>query len=374
MALKVLHIVGARPNFMKAAPVIEALKKHRNVSQLLVHTGQHYDPRMSKVFFEELDLPQPDVNLEVGSGTHAVQTAQIMQRLEPLLRERRPHLVLVYGDVNSTAAAALTAVKLWIPVGHVEAGLRSFDLTMPEEINRMVTDRISDLLFTPSEDGDRNLEREGVGEERIFRVGNAMIDTVVRLLPKAEENWDAVRSRYGLGRYGLVTLHRPSNVDDPQRLKALLKTLSEVSREIPLLFPIHPRTRRRLEELDIRVESPSLKLTEPVGYLEFLCLQAHATLVITDSGGIQEETTYLKVPCITVRRNTERPVTCELGTNVLVGHDMQRLHEEAMRILRGGARDGSVPPLWDGRAGERVAAVVARVKPGSFPAELEDSA
>jgi len=344
---------------MKAAPVMDALSKRDGVSQVLVHTGQHYDINMSNVFFRQLGLPEPDVNLEVGSGSHAVQTAQIMMRFEEVVLKQPPDLVLVYGDVNSTVAAALVCAKVGIRVGHVEAGLRSFDRTMPEEINRLLTDQIADLLFTPSKDGDENLLREGGAREKIYLVGNVMIDTLVRLLPKA--NIEGLRNT-GINElddaYALVTLHRPSNVDEPEMLIKIMKTLEEISEDLPVIFPIHPRTRRRLSDLKLKTDNLNLRLIEPLGYLDFLALQKNATLVITDSGGIQEETTFLGVPCLTVRQNTERPITVEMGTNIVVGQDMQRLKIEVYNILDGKAKKGSVPPLWDGKASERIADII----------------
>jgi len=340
---------------MKVAPVLRALAGGDGVRQTLVHTGQHYDANMSDIFFQQLDIPQPDVNLGVGSGGHTQQTAEVMTRFEPVVLERKPEMVLVYGDVNSTVAAALVCAKLLVPVAHVEAGLRSGDRTMPEEINRLLTDQIAELLFTPSADGDENLRREGVAAEKIHRVGNVMIDTLVRLLPKAEERWDVQCAALNLERYGLVTLHRPSNVDTPAALASILAALNDISRHVPLIFPIHPRTRQRLGASRSTAASPHLRLVDPVGYLDFLGLQRHAALVITDSGGIQEETTYLGVPCLTVRENTERPVTVTVGTNILVGQDMDRLRAEAGRILSGAGKKGQVPPLWDGHAAERIA-------------------
>jgi UDP-N-acetylglucosamine 2-epimerase (non-hydrolysing) len=312
---------------------------------------------MSDIFFRQLGLPAPEVNLEVGSGSHAVQTAQIMVKFEEVVRKRGPDLVLVYGDVNSTVAAALVCAKLGIKVGHVEAGLRSFDRTMPEEINRLLTDQIADLLFTPSPDGDANLRREGVAESKIHCVGNVMIDTLVRLLPMAQRpKLDGLDHRYLL-----VTLHRPSNVDDPAGLKQIMETLLEFSQRVQVVFPIHPRTRKRIQDAGLRLPlDQRLLLLEPVGYLEFLALQRDATAVITDSGGIQEETTYLGVPCLTVRENTERPITVELGTNILVGRDLGRLKQETHRILDGNGKRGGVPPLWDGKASERIAKVLVR--------------
>jgi UDP-N-acetylglucosamine 2-epimerase (non-hydrolysing) len=355
--LNILHVVGARPNFMKVAPVRAALDSRLTCSQRLVHTGQHYDTNMSDIFFQQLGLPQPDVSLGVGSGSHAVQTAQIMMRFEEVVTHKRPDLVLVYGDVNSTVAAALVCAKLLIPLGHVEAGLRSFDRTMPEEINRLLTDQTAELLFTPSPDGDANLLREGIAQDAIHCVGNVMIDTLVRLLPQAQiPRIDALDTRYAL-----VTLHRPSNVDDEPMLRRLMTTLHQVSDELQVVFPIHPRTRARLQTFGLAVvDDVRLLLLEPLGYLEFLALQRQATLVITDSGGVQEESTYLRVPCLTARENTERPITVELGTNVLVGQDMERLRTEVDRVLAGTFKTGTIPPLWDGKAGERIADVIVR--------------
>src|SRR5579885_3055021 len=324
----ILHVVGARPNFVKAAPVLRAIRQI-GLQQTLVHTGQHYDRNMSEVFFKELEIPEPDFNLEVGSSSHAVQTAEIMRRFEPVVLDRKPDIVLVYGDVNSTVAAALVCAKLLVPVAHVEAGLRSFDREMPEEINRIVTDRLSDMLFTPSEDGDENLKQEGVDQKRIHRVGNVMIDSLVRLLPAAEQ---CPKNGYP-ERYALVTLHRPSNVDDAETLKKILETLLEVNRKISVVFPVHPRTRQRISEFGLNVAQ--LHLTDPVPYIEFLALQSRAAMVVTDSGGIQEETTYLGVPCLTIRENTERPVTVTLGTNTLVGNSREKLYSEVDGILAG---------------------------------------
>ncbi len=350
--MHVLHIVGARPNFMKVAPVLNALKGRENVSQTLVHTGQHYDVNMSDVFFQELGIPAPDVNLAVGSGTHAKQTAEIMVRLEPVVVERQPDIVLVYGDVNSTIATALVCAKLEVQVGHVEAGLRSFDRTMPEEINRLVTDQLADVLFTPSADGDENLRREGIAAEKIFRVGNVMIDSLVRLLPLARK-----AKTTGLPeRYALVTLHRPANVDDGDTLKGILESLVEVNRDLAVVFPAHPRTRKRIA--DFGFNAGQMRLLDPLPYVDFLGLQASAAVVITDSGGIQEETTYLGIPCLTMRENTERPITVSMGTNVLVGRDREKLRVELSRVLGGKAKKGTVPPLWDGRAGGRIADIL----------------
>lgn len=354
--MKLIHVVGARPNFMKAAPVLSALSRRPEVVQMLVHTGQHYDANMSDVFFTQLGIPAPDINLEVGSGTQTAQTAQVMIRFEEVVLKNKPDMVLVYGDVNSTVAAALVCAKHCIRIAHVEAGLRSFDRTMPEEVNRLMTDQVADLLFTPSQDGDRNLIREGISPEQIKFVGNVMIDTLVRLLPEAR----LPQSIHLQERFALVTLHRPSNVDDPEQLKKIITTLIHFSRELQIIFPIHPRTRKRISEFNLALPATDrLLLSEPLGYLEFLALQKAATIVITDSGGIQEETTYLGVPCLTVRENTERPVTVEVGTNILVGRDMDRLKLETEKVLRGDAKRGRVPDLWDGRASERIADVIA---------------
>lgn len=352
--MKILHVVGARPNFMKVAPVLEALRGRGNVAQTLVHTGQHYDVNMSDVFFQQLGIPEPDVNLAVGSGSHAKQTAEIMTRLEPVVQERNPDVVLVYGDVNSTVATVLVCAKLGVRVGHVEAGLRSFDRTMPEEINRLVTDQLADFLFTPSEDGDANLQREGIASDKIFRVGNVMIDSLVKLLPAARE-----KSRNDFPKhYALVTLHRPANVDDGDALKTILQSLLEVSRELTLLFPAHPRTRKRI--FDLGLSAGQLRVLDPLPYIDFLALQSGARLVITDSGGIQEETTYLGVPCLTLRENTERPITVSMGTNVLVGREPEKLRRGVADVLAGRHKKGTVPPLWDGKASERIADVLLR--------------
>jgi UDP-N-acetylglucosamine 2-epimerase (non-hydrolysing) len=336
---------------MKAAPVVRALQEI-GARQTLVHTGQHYDANMSDIFFTQLAMPSPDVNLEAGSGSHAKQTADIMTRFEPVVLERKPDIVLVYGDVNSTVAATLVCAKLLVRVGHVEAGLRSFDRTMPEEVNRLVTDQLADLLFTPSEDGDVNLRHEGVSAEKIHRVGNVMIDSLVRLLPAAEQ-----QKMNGMpARYALVTLHRPSNVDDHASLKRILESLLRIHQDLDIVFPVHPRTRQRIADLGINIER--LHLLEPLPYIEFLALQRRAAVVITDSGGIQEETTYLQVPCITLRTNTERPVTVTVGTNVLVGQDPDSLKFELRKVLEGKGKKGGIPPLWDGKAGERIAHVL----------------
>jgi UDP-N-acetylglucosamine 2-epimerase (non-hydrolysing) len=355
--------VGARPNFMKIAPVIDALSAlDDDVIQTLVHTGQHYDEEMSQVFFRDLGLRTPDVNLGVGSGSHAAQTAAVMSACEPVFERERPDWVVVVGDVNSTLAAAVTASKMGIRTAHVEAGLRSYDRTMPEEHNRVVTDHLADLLLTPSRDADANLAREGIAAERIRFVGNVMIDTLVRLLPAAEQRWSGLSGRLGKlepGAYALATLHRPSNVDEPEALKAIMGDLAFLAESMPVVFPVHPRTRARLEASGVSGLGGSVTMVEPLGYLEFLSLQANARLVVTDSGGLQEETTFLGVPCITVRENTERPITIEQGTNTLVSPS--GLRETLVQALSPVSREASARPsieYWDGKAGERVAAAL----------------
>ncbi len=369
--MHVLHVVGARPNFMKAAPVLRALSANSGVRQSLVHTGQHYDAAMSDIFFRQLEMPQPDCNLDVGSGTHAQQTAAVIAAIEPVLLDRKPDIVLVYGDVNSTVAAALVSSKLGIRIGHVEAGLRSRDRTMPEEINRLVTDQLSDLLFTPSIDGDENLLREGIDAVKIHRVGNVMIDTLVHQLPHAEREFPHTTD----APYALITLHRPSNVDDLDWLRDLIAALQDLSSQLRIVFPVHPRTRQRLESLGLSSAMNRLHLTEPVSYREFLSLQRHAEFVITDSGGVQEETSILGVPCFTIRENTERPITVTLGTNHLLGRDIGKLRAAAKKLLEENARKGTARksleavvsgtalrpiPLWDGHAAERIAQVLLR--------------
>ncbi len=360
MSIHIIHVVGARPNFMKAAPVINALSKREGVVQTLIHTGQHYDLEMSEIFFNDLQMPKPAINLEVGSGSHAQQTAEVMIRLEPYLCDLKPDLVMVYGDVNSTLAGALVCSKLLIPVAHVEAGLRSFDRTMPEEINRLLTDQLADLLFTHSAEAEENLLREGIPREKIHFVGNVMIDTLKALLLKAEEKWPLQSSRFGCDSKGfaLVTLHRPSNVDSQSTLAAIMKTLNEISRKIKIIFPVHPRTRKNLEANGLKPEGANLHLVDPMGYLDFLALQTHAALVITDSGGIQEETSYLGVPCLTLRENTERPITITCGTNVLIGNNIASTLGYINQILSGKWREKKVIPLWDGYAAERIAEII----------------
>jgi len=356
--LRILHIVGARPNFMKVAPVVRSLNRIDAIDQVLIHTGQHYDDNMSNVFFQELGMKQPDVNLQVGSGSHAVQTAQIMMKLEGIVTEHRPDLVLVYGDVNSTVAASLVCSKLNIAIGHVEAGLRSNDRSMPEEINRIVTDQLSDILFTPSIDANENLLHEGVESDRIFLVGNVMIDTLVRLLPQTEQRGIISDLSLTPKHYGLVTLHRPSNVDDLGGLKELMLTLLQISNHVPIVFPVHPRTRKQLATLGLQRSTASLRLLEPLSYLDFLSLQRYAMMVITDSGGVQEETTYLGVPCLTMRDSTERPITIDIGSNILIGSDTSVLLKECQYILNGKVKMNKIPLLWDGEASGRIANII----------------
>lgn len=353
--MQVAHIVGARPNFMKLAPVFAACA-HHGLEQSVLHTGQHYDDEMSEVFFRDLKLPAPDLNLEVESGSHAIQTAQAMVGIEGFLERNPPDWVLVYGDVNSTLAGALVCAKLRLPLAHVEAGLRSFDRSMPEEINRIVTDQLADLLFTPSEDAGVNLSAEGISSDRVRFVGNVMIDTLVSNLPRARNLRPADRTLP----FALVTLHRPSNVDNTPRLREILETLIRLADKLDVIFPVHPRTRRWLGEVCQDMDLSDLRMTGPMSYLEFLSLEEVATVIITDSGGVQEEATFLGVPCLTIREATERPVTESLGTNVVVGPDFARLEREVNRILAHKFKRGQVPPLWDGHAGARVVNALLR--------------
>ncbi len=361
--MKIINVVGARPNFMKIAPLMAAYRGHAEIEPLLVHTGQHYDEEMSDLFFRQLGIPRPDVNLEVGSSTHARQTAEIMKAFEPLLLERKPDLVLVVGDVNSTIACGLVAVKLGVRLAHVEAGLRSFDRSMPEEINRVLTDSISDLLFCTERSGVKNLLAEGVAREKIFLVGNVMIDTLLRNRERAEASGILEKNRLLPGEYAVMTLHRPSNVDRPETFRAIIDALEIIQNDLPIIFPVHPRTRKTIDRVlpPERLSAlPGLRLTAPVGYLDFLKLMADARLVLTDSGGIQEETTILRVPCLTIRENTERPVTCEMGTNRLAGVTTETILAAYRQFTAGGRKQGEVPPLWDGKAAERIVEILLR--------------
>jgi UDP-N-acetylglucosamine 2-epimerase (non-hydrolysing) len=367
--MKIVSVAGARPNFVKIAPLLREMRRHREIESVLVHSGQHYGLEMSEQFFADLEIPAPDLNLGVGSGSHATQTAEVMRRLEPILLEAHPDWLVVVGDVNSTLAAALTGAKLGIPVAHVEAGLRSFDRTMPEEINRRVTDAVSDLLFVTEESGRRNLLREGVAPNAIRLVGNVMIDALQIFRPRWERS--AVRERLGLREgspYSVLTLHRPSNVDDPQTFDGLIGALLEVSRECPIVFPVHPRAAPRLRlRRGIQWRVPGepqshakagILACPPLGYLDFVALLSQASLALTDSGGVQEETTALGVPCLTLRHNTERPITVTHGTNRVVGTSPAQIAREAFEILAHRPEHRGLPPLWDGKAARRIVDVL----------------
>ncbi len=363
MPLKICNVVGARPNFMKIAPLIDEMRKHSDIEASLVHTGQHYDEKMSKLFFHDLGLPKPDVYLGVGSGGHGEQTGKVMIEFEKILNANKPDIVLVVGDVNSTIACGLVAVKMGVQLAHVEAGLRSFDRTMPEEINRILTDQISDYLFLTERAAKENLLREGISADKIHFVGNVMIDSLLKQREHAERSAILNDLKLEAGRYGLITLHRPSNVDVRENLENILQALFDLQRDLPLVFPVHPRTRKQMKlfGLEERVAAAAnLILTDPLGYLDFLKLMAHARLVVTDSGGIQEETTVLGVPCLTVRENTERPVTVSEGTNIVIGMSRERILEESYEILAGRGKAGRRPELWDGRAAERIVQVLRK--------------
>jgi UDP-N-acetylglucosamine 2-epimerase (non-hydrolysing) len=390
--MKIILVCGARPNFMKIAPLLRAINKHNElikandqslITPILVHTGQHYDYEMSQVFFQDLELPKPDVYLGVGSGTHAEQTGKVMIEFEKVLLKEKPDLVVVVGDVNSTLAAALAAVKLDIPVAHVEAGLRSYDRTMPEEINRLLTDQISDYLFTHSRDADENLKREGIPVEKIFFVGNVMVDSLLFNKARADQSQILAQLKLTKGGYALVTLHRPSNVDEKHSLKNIMSAMVRISEQIPVVFPAHPRTQKKLREFNLdndvtvigrspdgigktkqsRSESQSqsrILITAPLSYLDFLKLEMYAKFVMTDSGGIQEETTVLNVPCLTLRDTTERPITITQGTNVIVGNNPRKIIQEACKILGSKPKPPSHIEFWDGMAAERIIAILAK--------------
>ncbi len=370
--MKIINIVGARPNFMKVAPLHRAFSAHPDIKSLILHTGQHYDERMSDIFFNQLQMPRPDFYLGVGGGTHTQQTANIMLKFEAILKEEKPDLVLVVGDVNSTIACALVAVKEGVPIAHVEAGLRSGDRRMPEEINRILTDSISDLLFVTEQDGIANLGRENVAKEKIFFVGNVMIDSLVHFRAKAKElalndileekTFSSLTAALLAGEYALMTMHRPSNVDNAEGLKNILEIIRNTAGHLPVVFPMHPRTRKNLEKFNLTAALQSIKqliTLEPQGYLQFLHLMDHAKMVITDSGGIQEETTFLQVPCLTFRDSTERPITTLIGTNQLLQDlNPQTVYQKTMDIVEGRRREGVIPPFWDGKAAERIREII----------------
>lgn len=361
--MKIINVVGARPNLMKIAPLIAAYKKAERIEPLLVHTGQHYDELMSDLFFRELGIPEPDVNLEVGSASHAMQTAEIMKAFEPVVLEHKPDAVLVVGDVNSTIACGLVAVKLGVKLVHVEAGLRSFDRSMPEEINRVLTDSISDFLFCTEQSGVDNLIREGITEDKIFLVGNVMIDTLLKNRAKAEKSDVLIRLNLNSDDFAVLTLHRPSNVDDMTTFCRILDALEVIQNDMSIIFPVHPRTRKNLASLPLseRISKlPNLQFIDPLGYLDFLKLMSSAKIVLTDSGGIQEETTILKVPCLTLRENTERPITVQMGTNQVVGTNPDKIVEAYRQALNSGWREPQVPPLWDGHAAEHIIRVLLK--------------
>lgn len=372
-------VVGARPNFMKMAPLLRALRAYPEIRPVLIHTGQHYDANLSDVFFDELEMPRPDISLEVGSGKHGAQTARVLERLEAVLEQGPPGggrygRVVVVGDVNSTMAATLAAVKLGIPVAHVEAGLRSFDRSMPEEINRIVTDSVSDMLFVSEPAGVENLLREGHPESHVHLVGNVMIDSLLRLLPRAQTTDTLERFELRHGEYGVVTLHRPANVDDGETLARLLDVLIETSETIRLVFPVHPRTTARIEQFGLadRLQSaPGILQLPPLGYLDFLSITSQARVIVTDSGGLQEESTALGVPCLTMRPNTERPITVTQGSSLLIGSDTDLLRQHLDEVLKGNGKRGACPELWDGRASERIAAVLAGDAGSAAPASVD---
>jgi UDP-N-acetylglucosamine 2-epimerase (non-hydrolysing) len=357
--MKVLNIVGARPNFMKMAPIVAEMQR-RGIDQTLVHTGQHYDEAMSASFFRDLGMPPPDINLEIGSGSHAEQTARIMLAFESVVLAHKPDWLVVVGDVNSTLACALVATKLGVKVAHVEAGLRSRDWSMPEEVNRVLTDRIANLLLTPSADGDANLRKEGIAPERIVRVGNVMIDTLFRQRERANAAQVCTAMELRPREFGVVTLHRPSNVDEPETLGRIFSALAHISNALPLIFPAHPRTQTRIKEFGLEVPG-GLRMIDPMGYLQFLNLWSNARLVLTDSGGLQEETTALGIPCLTLRENTERPVTVSEGTNQLVGTDPNRIIAAATDLIEKRAgKEARIPELWDGQAAARIVTALLR--------------
>jgi len=361
--MKILNVVGARPNFIKISPLIEKMERDSKIEPILVHTGQHYDYEMSKIFFRDLSIPEPDYNLEVGLDNSVLQIAKIMEGLDKIFREEKPDLVVVVGDVNSTLAGALVANKLHIPLAHIEAGLRSFDFNMPEEINRVLTDRISDLLFATEPSAVKNLKKEGIEKKKIFLVGNVMIDTLLKYKKKAMESPFVKKLGLEPKSYGVLTLHRPENVDKNDTFRGILEALEKIQKKIKIIWPVHPRAQKQLKEfgfLDWVEGMNNLKLVLPVGYLEMLSLISQSKFVLTDSGGLQEETTALKIPCLTLRKNTERPITVQIGTNEVVGFKKAKIVKQSFKILGGKAKRGKTPPLWDGKASKRIIKVLKK--------------
>lgn len=356
--MKLIHVVGARPNFMKIAPIMRVAFRYDDIEQVLVHTGQHYDENMSKCFFDELGIREPDVNLEVGSGPHGEQTGEIMKRFEKFIIDEGGDVVVVVGDVNSTIACGLVAAKLHIPLAHVEAGLRSFDRRMPEEINRVLTDAISDYLFTPAEETNENLKKEGIPEEKIHLVGDIMIDTLIWEMERTPDIDKPPFEGLTAGKYAVLTLHRPSNVDDPDTFKGIISALDTIAGEIEIVFSAHPRTQKKMKEFNIYPKSDNIRIVEPLSYRDFLRLYKNSKFVLTDSGSIQQETTYLNIPCLTIRENTERPFTITMGTNVLVGINPDVIIEESFKILNGTQKKSKDMPLWDGKTAERIINII----------------
>jgi len=352
--MKLIHVVGARPNFMKIAPIMRIASRYDNIEQVLVHTGQHYDDNMSNRFFDELGIREPDVNLEVGSGPHGKQTGEIMKKFEQFIIDEGGDLVVVVGDVNSTIACGLVATKLNIPLAHVEAGLRSYDRSMPEEINRLLTDAISDYLFTPAAEANENLKKEGIPEEKIHLVGDIMIDTLIWEMERTPDIDKPPFENLETGKYAVLTLHRPSNVDDKETFKGIVEALNTIGKEIEIVFPAHPRTRKRMKEFNIYLNDDNIRIIDPLSYRDFLRLYKNSKFVLTDSGSIQQETTYLNIPCLTIRENTERPFTITKGTNVLVGMKKDVIVEESLKILNGKQKQSAGMPLWDGKTAERI--------------------
>ncbi len=356
--MKLIHVVGARPNFMKIAPIMRATSTYKSIEQILIHTGQHYDDNMSRWFFEELGITEPDVNLEVGSGPHGYQTGEIMKRFEQFLMKEGGDIVIVVGDVNSTIACGLVAGKLHIPLAHVEAGLRSFDRRMPEEINRLLTDAISDYLFTPALEANENLKSEGIPERKIYLVGDVMIDTLIWEMERTLDLDKPLFEDLGNKEYAVLTLHRPSNVDDPLVFKGIMKALNTIAEDIKIIFPAHPRTQERMKEYQIYPDKDNIRIINPLSYRDFLKLYKNSRFVLTDSGSIQQETTYLNIPCLTIRENTERPFTISKGTNILVDVDPAKIVEESKKILEGNVKTSKRLPLWDGKAAQRIVKIL----------------